>query len=172
MDAHTWNAYHIVSNRARAVCYAARQQQFRASTELAVNRLAGEAFRQLERMRQLESSQEQLQQLAGDTMERVARGQDELLTKNAQLRSSQATIQSRVVDNLRELSRVRSAISVGQAGVAHTLEEIRTGLQVAGEELKLQETARNRSHQQLTADLERIHDSATQLLHRLESVGE
>ena len=171
MDANTWNAYHIVSNRARAVCYAARQQQFRVSTELAVNRLAGEAFRQLERMRQLEGSQHQLQQLTGDTMEKVARGQEELLSKNDQLRSAQASIKTRVVDNLRELTRVRSAISVGQAGVAHTLEEIRSGLERAGAELKLQESARNRSHQELTQDLERIHDSATQLLHRLESVG-
>ncbi|XP_043199569.1 protein brambleberry-like isoform X2 [Amphibalanus amphitrite] len=170
MDANTWNAYHIVSNRARAVCYAARQQQFRASTELAVNRLAGEAFRQLERMRDLEGSQEELRRLTGDTMERVARGQQELLSRNDQLRAAQASVRSRVVENLRELSRVRSAIGVGQAGVAHTLEEIRAGLESAGAELKLQESARNRSHQQLTADLERIHGSATQLLHRLESV--
>ena len=103
-------------------------------------------------------------------MERVARGQQQLLSGNEQLRAAQAGVQSRVVENLRELSRVRSAISVGQAGVSHTLEELRAGLQAAAGELRLQEASRNGFHRQLTADLERIHGSATQLLHRLESV--
>ena len=47
MNSDTWNAYHIVSNRARAVCYGARQVQFRAKTELAVNKLVTTAEEQL-----------------------------------------------------------------------------------------------------------------------------
>lgn len=39
MDADTWNSYHLMSNRARAVCYAARSLQFRALAELTVNKL-------------------------------------------------------------------------------------------------------------------------------------
>ena len=39
MDPTTWNAYQIVSNRARAICYATRQQQFRMKAEYTVNKL-------------------------------------------------------------------------------------------------------------------------------------
>lgn len=53
MDPDTWNAYHIVSNRARAVCYATRQLQFRRRTEQTVNALVSTAAGQLEAMRML-----------------------------------------------------------------------------------------------------------------------
>lgn len=39
MDSDTWNAYHLVTNRAKAVCVAIRQEQFRGLTELTVNKL-------------------------------------------------------------------------------------------------------------------------------------
>lgn len=47
MDPDTWSAYQIVSNRARAVCYAARQLEFRRRTEHAVAALATAASDQL-----------------------------------------------------------------------------------------------------------------------------
>lgn len=54
MDATVWNAYQIVSNRARAVCYAARQQQFRMRTELTVNALVHTTQDQLVSMKRME----------------------------------------------------------------------------------------------------------------------
>lgn len=39
MDPDIWNSYHIMTNRARAVCYSVRQQQFRGLTEMTVNKL-------------------------------------------------------------------------------------------------------------------------------------
>lgn len=53
MDPDTWNAYHIVSNRARAVCYATRQLQFKRQTEHTVNALVSTAVGQLEAMEKL-----------------------------------------------------------------------------------------------------------------------
>lgn len=53
MDPDTWNAYHIVSNRARSVCYATRQIHFRRRTELTVNTLVSTAVNQLEAMKML-----------------------------------------------------------------------------------------------------------------------
>lgn len=40
MDSDTWNSYHIISNRARAICYSVRQTEFRMKTEMTVNNLA------------------------------------------------------------------------------------------------------------------------------------
>lgn len=53
MDSDTWNAYHIVSNRARSVCYATRQQHFRRRAELTVNALISTATSQLHAMEDL-----------------------------------------------------------------------------------------------------------------------
>lgn len=53
MDPDTWNAYHIVSNRARSVCYATRQQLFRRRAELMVNALISTAASQLDAMKDL-----------------------------------------------------------------------------------------------------------------------
>lgn len=53
MDADMWNAYHLMSNRARAVCYAARNTQFRALTELTVNKLMQSARSQIEGLKSL-----------------------------------------------------------------------------------------------------------------------
>lgn len=39
MDPDTWNAYHLITNRAKAVCVAVRHQQFRGLTEMTVNKL-------------------------------------------------------------------------------------------------------------------------------------
>lgn len=39
MDSDTWNAYHLITNRAKAVCVATRHEQFRGLTEITVNRL-------------------------------------------------------------------------------------------------------------------------------------
>lgn len=53
MDSDTWNAYHIVSNRARSVCYATRQQLFRRRAEHTVNALISTATSQLDAMKDL-----------------------------------------------------------------------------------------------------------------------
>ena len=68
MDAHTWNTYHIISNRARSVCYATRQQQFRRQTELAVNKLSAATIDQLQAMEDLSSSQQQIKQATIDSL--------------------------------------------------------------------------------------------------------
>jgi len=48
-----WNAYHLTSNRARAVCYAARNTQFRDFTELTVNKLMQSTHFQIEALNYL-----------------------------------------------------------------------------------------------------------------------
>ena len=50
MDGPTWNAYQIVGNRARAMCYATQQDQFRRLTEMTVNDLVSAANDQLHSM--------------------------------------------------------------------------------------------------------------------------
>jgi len=54
MDSTTWNSYQIVNNRARALCYATQQQQFRRMAEVTVNQLVSTAHGQLEYLKELQ----------------------------------------------------------------------------------------------------------------------
>ena len=60
MDATQWNAYQIVANRARAVCYTTRQQIFRIKTEAAVNKLVQTSQEQISGMEKLHEDQQKL----------------------------------------------------------------------------------------------------------------
>jgi hypothetical protein len=51
-----WNAYHLMKNRDRAICYAARKQQFQALSEMTVNKLMDSIQGQLRAMDSLKVS--------------------------------------------------------------------------------------------------------------------
>lgn len=53
MDSDTWNAYHIISNRARSICYSMRQTEFRMQTEKTVNHLASAALENVNMLKNL-----------------------------------------------------------------------------------------------------------------------
>lgn len=74
MDADTWNTYHLMSNRARAVCSSIRQVQFRGSTEDIVNKLMNAAKYQISTLGKLAEDQESLQELAKSTLSNVVHG--------------------------------------------------------------------------------------------------
>ena len=68
MDATTWNAYHIISNRARSVCYSIQQQRFRKQTEVAVNKLSESTLRQLDVVQELENKHQQMKDFTQESL--------------------------------------------------------------------------------------------------------
>jgi hypothetical protein len=50
MDPVMWNTYHLMKSRDRAVCYAARKQEFQALSEMMVNKLMDTTHSQLNMM--------------------------------------------------------------------------------------------------------------------------
>lgn len=86
MDANTWNAYHLVTNRAKAVCTTVRHDQFRGLTEMTVNRLMEAARDQVQLMQSVTSGQERLHEATqrsldalGDNNGRLIDQQQEML---------------------------------------------------------------------------------------------
>lgn len=69
MDATTWNAYHIISNRARSVCYSIQQQRFRKQTEVAVNKLSESTLRQLHAVQELETKHQQITDFTQESLQ-------------------------------------------------------------------------------------------------------
>lgn len=74
MDSDTWTSYHLMSNRARAVCYSIRQAQFRGLAEHTVNRLMDTAQHQLNLLGKISNEQKTIQNLAEDTIDAMEKG--------------------------------------------------------------------------------------------------
>lgn len=148
-----WNAYHLMSNRARAVCYAARNTQFRALTELTVNKLMQSAHSQIEALSSLKviyvsiffsiiriylslieillTKQESQDRLEGQTTEALSslsQGNRALLEQQQHLKDAQTTAYKLVTSNLRELNNEKALIRSGHVQLAALAEDIKNKL--------------------------------------------
>ncbi|XP_049944775.1 protein brambleberry-like isoform X2 [Schistocerca serialis cubense] len=157
MDADMWNAYHLMNNRARSVCYAARQQQFRAAAEMTVDRLFEATRQQVSAMDSLKSEQERLGQLTEGTLER----QEVLLQQQHGLRQF-------VGSNLRDLLREKQLIAAGHRELARMTEDVRHRLDAANEQLDSQTAEQRANHEQLLADLTTIQRQAAEVWAQVE----
>ncbi|CAG0916188.1 unnamed protein product [Notodromas monacha] len=157
MDDNAWNAYHLMSNRARAVCYAARQQQFAVKTELTVNRLVQSTEEHVEGLKSIKEGQLELGRLTSDTLEEVSRGHEALAVKQNQLKDAQLSIQGFVSENLRELSKEKMLIAAVQAELGLMKDSIKSHLDEAAEYLVNFESSRRVGHEEILRDLNEVH---------------
>ncbi|XP_019375282.1 PREDICTED: protein brambleberry-like, partial [Gavialis gangeticus] len=169
MDPDTWNAYHIVSNRARAVCYATRQLQFRSRTEQTVNALVSTAAGQLEAMRLLKDGQEELKDLTEESLQRVVRGQHELLAEQERLQGSQEQMASSLRGNLEQLAQEEALIASGQQQVAQLIEGIARKMENMSIHLGEQDVELQEGHRAVLADLGRVQSRTQQVYAKIES---
>lgn len=169
MSQETWNAYHIVSNRARAICYGSRQIQFRAKTEMAVNKLVMTAEQQLLAMNVLQEGQLKLGKVTEDTMESISIGHRNLLLQQEMLKSAQNNIQGYVASNLRQLTREKALIAAGQKELAYMTEEIKQKLEKAQQQLTSQETDRKLNHDEILQDLAELQQKSRVVWEKIEN---
>jgi adenylosuccinate synthase len=140
-----WNAYHLMSNRARAVCYATRNTQFRALTELTVNKLMQSAHSQIEALTSLkvvlydtyffndlyqftfnwdfvhytkQQSQDRLEEQTTEALSSLSEGNKVLLEQQQNLKDVQITAYKLVTTNLRELNNEKALIRSGHTQLA------------------------------------------------------
>lgn len=147
MDSDTWNAYHIISNRARAVCYSVRQQLFRLRAEHTVNALLSTATSQLDAMEDLkvdfmlvwtvgssgvvphlcflvQTSQLELKELTAASLDKLLDGHKALQTQQRKLYEGQEEMESSLRDNLQRLSQEKALITSGQELVGQLIQGI------------------------------------------------
>lgn len=168
MDQHTWNTYHLISNRARAVCYSTRQQQFYAKTEMTVNKLVWTTDQQVKAMSQLEQEQQKVSALTSQTLETMSSGQKALMQQQEKLKSSQQSVQNFVAANLKELMLEKALIAAGQRELAQMTNTIRKKLDAASTMMLSNEQQRQVNHRELLKDLKAVQDYAKFLQERLE----
>ncbi|KAK3753983.1 hypothetical protein QZH41_009257 [Actinostola sp. cb2023] len=172
MDSETWNSYHIISNRARSVCYATRQQQFRLKTEYAVNQLGKQAGEQLQLMDTLKTGQSKLAHIAADTVEKMTAGQKKLIAQQRRIHLSQVitqhTIENGINRNIEGLSRENSLIDKNHAQLASMTYNINNKLENATKLLRNQEKNLVESHHEILHDLNDIRVKAQDVWNKLD----
>nr|XP_053626848.1 protein brambleberry-like isoform X2 [Cherax quadricarinatus] len=169
MDPNTWNAYHIISNRARAVCYASRQELFGAKTQMAVNMLMLTAEEQIKTMDVLQEGQEALERATSKTLDSLSEGHEHLRLQQQQLSTAHHAIHNFVSSNLRELSREKKLIASGQRELAHITEAIKRKLEEAQKQLMVQESSQRDAHSIILKDLSKIQDNALEVWQKLDA---
>ncbi|XP_076652172.1 protein brambleberry [Halictus rubicundus] len=169
MDADMWNAYHLISNRARAVCYAARGTQFRALTELTVNKLMQTAHTQIKTLGSLKDSQDRLEEQTGQVLSSLTEGNKALLQQQRHLRDAQITAQNLVTSNLRELTNEKALIRLGHTQLAAMAEDIKQKLEQASQSLNEQSVEHSENHKEILQDLVNIQEQAQLIWDKIES---
>ncbi|XP_069813069.1 protein brambleberry-like isoform X2 [Dendropsophus ebraccatus] len=169
MDPDTWNAYHIVSNRARSVCYATRQLHFRRRTELTVNTLVSTAMNQLEAMQMLKDGQEQLKELTSESLQRVLSSQNELLNQQEQLQNNQEQMESSITGNLEKLAEEKALIASGHHLVADLIEGITRKMENMSGHLMEQDAELHKGHKAILSDLSEVRDRSHDVYAKIES---
>ncbi|XP_060066443.1 protein brambleberry-like [Ylistrum balloti] len=169
MDGSTWNAYHLMNNRARAMCYATQQQHFRKMTEMAVTKLAVAAKSQLRAMDNLEKGQETLHSLTTDTVQKLYESQQDLLGTHRELQLAHQDVMEHVTSNIDNLLKEKSLIASGNKELADMTESIKNKLELTTNTLNEQESDQKNNHRQIMEDLNGIHVKAQEALSKLDN---
>ncbi|KAA8589389.1 hypothetical protein FQN60_012754 [Etheostoma spectabile] len=160
MDSDTWNAYHIVSNRARSVCYATRQQLFRRRAEHTVNALISTATSQLETMKDLKEGQLELKELTAASLDKLLDGHSALQEQQGKLYEGQGQMESSLRDNLERLGQEKALIASGQELVAQLIQGITKRMENVSEHLQSQGSEVQDSHKAIVKDLADVRHQA------------
>ncbi|XP_036431371.1 LOW QUALITY PROTEIN: protein brambleberry [Colossoma macropomum] len=168
MDSDTWNAYHIVSNRARSVCYATRQQHFRRKAELTVNALISTATNQLEAMKDLKEGQRELRDMTAASLDKLLEGHSALQLQQGVLKEGQEQLDASITTNLQRLAQEKALISTGQQLVAQLIQGITQRMENVSEQLKGQGTEVQEGHQAILDDLAEVRGRAQEIYSKME----
>eukprot|EP00063_Salmo_salar_P003889 XP_013978724.1 PREDICTED: protein brambleberry-like isoform X2 [Salmo salar] len=168
MDSDTWNAYHIVSNRARSVCYATRQQHFRRRAELTVNALISTATSQLDAMKDLKEGQLELKDLTSASLERLLEGHSALVVQQGALWEGQEQLETSLSSNLERLGQEKALIASGQELVAQLIQGITHRMENVSEQLKDQGSEVQEGHKAILDDLAEVSGRAKDIYSKID----
>ncbi|GLD49422.1 protein brambleberry-like isoform X1 [Lates japonicus] len=168
MDSDTWNAYHIVSNRARSVCYATRQQLFRRRAEHTVNALISTATSQLDAMKDLKEGQLELRELTAASLDKLLEGHSALQAQQGKLYEGQEHMESSLKDNLERLGQEKALIASGQELVAQLIQGITKKMENVSEHLQVQGSEVQDSHKAIVKDLADVRHQAQDIYQKID----
>ena len=173
VDANTWNSYHVIINKARSICYATRQQQFRTKREFTVNQLANQAENQMELINNLHESQTRMTEVAEDTVIKVVAGQQRLNWRQQQQVHSnyedvQRSISFSLKGNEKALHHEKMLIDGGRRQLNEMAKAVKEKLENATIEIQKQDVDRKKSHRRVLEDLNKICNKAEEVWNKID----
>ncbi|KFB41628.1 hypothetical protein ZHAS_00009257 [Anopheles sinensis] len=171
MDPDTWNAYHLITNRAKAVCASVRHEQFRGLTELTVNKLMSTAHEQIRMMDELASNQRQLQSVTKEAVDEMVGNNERIMNQQGDILKISEVHRAKVESNFRDLLREKGLIRAGQQEVAVLLTGLRNRIDDSMKQLELQSKRSKLNHDSLLTDLERLQAHAAEIAAKIDETG-
>ncbi|KAL0278684.1 UNVERIFIED_CONTAM: hypothetical protein PYX00_000435 [Menopon gallinae] len=168
MDGTMWNAYHMMNNRARAVCLLARRAQFQALTEMTVNKLTSAAQDQILKLNQMMENQDRLERLTLGTINLIEKGNIEILEQQDAMRISQKGINDFISHNLHELMKEKALIASGHKELSEMTKSIKNRMDEASDQLLMQSEERIIQHKQLLTDIEAVQKLTKEIFERID----
>jgi hypothetical protein len=156
MDPHTWNTYHIISNRARSVCYVTQQQQFRQQTEAAVNLLSRSTLEQLKAMEHLSNSHVEIRNIANESIQGIRKEQEMLFEKQSEITSSQEVLREAINQNILKINSEWKSMQEDYNQLQNMTSNIKKQLESAKEMLIFQEDNRQESQKRTNSELDKL----------------
>ncbi|XP_050072272.1 protein brambleberry-like [Anopheles maculipalpis] len=171
MDPNTWNAYHLITNRAKAVCASVRHEQFRGLTELTVNKLMTTAHDQVRMMDELADNQQKLQSITKQAMDVMEGNNERIMHQQGDIMQLSEVHRAKVESNFRDLARGKDLIKAGQQEVAVLLTDLRQRIDESMQQLEVQSKRSKLDHGTLLSDLERLQANAAEIAAKIEETG-
>ncbi|XP_052898598.1 protein brambleberry-like [Anopheles moucheti] len=171
MDPNTWNAYHLITNRAKAVCASVRHEQFRGLTELTVNKLMTTAHEQVRLMDELAESQQKLQTISKKVADDTEGNNERIMQQQGDIMKLSEVHRAKVESNYRDLLREKGLIKAGQQEVAMLLTDLRNRIADSVIQLEIQSKQSKVNHDSLLTDLERLEANAAEIAAKIEQTG-
>ncbi|KAB0804700.1 hypothetical protein PPYR_01670 [Photinus pyralis] len=172
MDADMWNSYHLMSNRVRAVCYSVRQTQFRGLTEYTINRLMEAARNQLFNLDKISKDQQNLHELAQESLQSVAKGQEHLVRQQNDFKRAQLHSQLSIENNIQRLADEKRLIAETNDQLMQMTHAVQGKLELAASQLKEHSDESHLNHQELLDDLVSIQNKVQVIFQRIEDSSE
>ncbi|KAG5862206.1 hypothetical protein JTB14_014632 [Gonioctena quinquepunctata] len=168
MDSDTWTSYHLMSNRARAVCYTIRQSQFRGLAEHTVNRLMEAARDQLKNLNRISETQYDLRNIAEKTFTSLTEGHQSLSEQQKNIQKAQFHGQLVIEDNIKRLADEKRLIMETHNKLVEMTRNIQDNLENSMIQLGDQSSESKLNHQQLIEDLLTVQAKTTEIFEKID----
>ncbi|XP_066141533.1 protein brambleberry-like isoform X2 [Euwallacea fornicatus] len=172
MDSDTWTSYHLMSNRARAVCYMVRQSQFRGLAEHTVNRLMEASKDQLKSLGKIAANQESIFDLAENTYDSLSRAQKELSKQQKDMQQAQLHGQMVVESNIMRLVDEKRLIHETHNKLIQMTQEVQDKLENSAKMIAHQSSKTKINHKELLEDIISVQNKANGLFEKIDVYSE
>ncbi|KAJ8963728.1 hypothetical protein NQ314_005421 [Rhamnusium bicolor] len=168
MDSDTWTSYHLMSNRARAVCYMIRQTQFRGLAQHTVNHLMEAARDQLRTLGKIANNQENIKNLAETTYDTLNKGHKSLSKQQQDIQIAQFHGQLAIEDNIHKLIDEKRLIVETHNQLMQMTQNMQDKLGHSLEQLDHQSHESKLNHKELIEDLLKIQEKAQDIFKKID----